>query len=292
MVRSMTGYGRNQLLLDGYEISVEIKSVNHRYFEFSARVPRGYGFLEEKLKNYVSEKVSRGKIEVNLFIQAVGEDKAEVALNHALVSGYLAAFEEISQKYGVPNDVTVSTLTRLPELFTVLKAPEDGDAVWSAVRQVLKPAVEQFVQMREFEGQKLREDVLSRGQAILSMVERVEARSPQTVALYMEKLTQRMEELLGGACVEEQRILTEAAIFADKIAVAEETVRLRSHFEQLRQMMDGKEAIGRKLDFLLQEMNREANTIGSKAQDTDIARVVVDIKAELEKIREQIQNIE
>ena len=292
MIRSMTGYGRYQDTVDGMDITVEIKAVNHRYYEYSSRLPRAYGFLDDKLKAYLQGSISRGKVDVYVFIDTADAPGSRVTVNHSLVQGYLKALGEIAETYGLRNDVSVMSLARYPDLLTVHREAEDEEAVWAAVRTVADVALNRFLQMREKEGEKLQEDILSRAAAILEAVGQVEERSPQTVREHMDKVQTRMRELLGTATVDEQRLLTEAALFADKIAVAEETVRLRSHISQLEHMLAGNEAVGRKLDFLVQEINREANTIGSKAQDVQLARVVVDIKAEIEKIREQIQNIE
>ena len=292
MIRSMTGYGRYQDTVDGMDITVEIKAVNHRYYEYSSRLPRAYGFLDDKLKAYLQGSISRGKVDVYVFIDTADAPGSRVTVNHSLVQGYLKALREIAETYGLRNDVSVMSLARYPDLLTVHREAEDEEAVWAAVRTVADVALNRFLQMRDKEGEKLQEDILSRAAAILEAVGQVEERSPQTVREHMDKVQARMRELLGTATVDEQRLLTEAALFADKIAVAEETVRLRSHISQLEHMLAGNEAVGRKLDFLVQEINREANTIGSKAQDVQLARVVVDIKAEIEKIREQIQNIE
>ncbi|MGN0497573.1 MAG: YicC/YloC family endoribonuclease [Acutalibacteraceae bacterium] len=292
MVRSMTGFGRSEQKIDGREITVEIKSVNHRYFEFGCRVSRGYAFLEEKLKAHIQKAVARGKIDVFVSITDCEEKQANVSLNHSLASGYVAALKELKETYGLSGEIAVSDITRFNDIFTVHKTPEDEDAVWASVRVVLDSALERFIAMRENEGAKMKEDILNRSQTILSLVSAVEEKSPETVAKYRQRLEERLKEVLNGVNIDEQRILTEAAIFADKVAVAEETVRLRSHFDQMFSMLDSGDAIGRKLDFILQEMNREANTIGSKVQDADLAHIVVDIKGELEKIREQLQNIE
>lgn len=292
MIRSMTGFGHYKETVNGMDITVEIRSVNHRYYEFSARIPRAYGFLEEKLKNHLQQSVARGKVEVSVFIDTLDTPGTEVAVNYSLAEGYVNALHEMAQRFQLREDLSVTALSRFPDILTVRKTELEEDTVWTAVRQVTDEALKRFIAMREREGEKLREDVLGRAQTILRCVSFVEEKSPQTVKAHMEAVTARMRELLEGAAVEEQRLLTEAAIYADKIAVAEETVRLRSHMDQLEQMMSGDEAIGRKLDFLVQEINRECNTIGSKAQDVEIARTVVDMKAEVEKIREQIQNIE
>ena len=286
------GYGRHQASVNGMDITVEIKSVNHRYYEYSSRLPRTYGFLDDKLKSYLQGRIARGKVEVYVSIDTVDAPGSDVVVNYSLADSYVKALKDLSARYGLKDDVSAMSLTRFPDILTVRKAPEDEDAVWDAVRSVAEKALDAFVTMREREGARLKEDVLSRAATILQLVEQVEERSPQTVQAHMEKVQARMRELLDGAAVDEQRLLTEAALYADKIAVAEETVRLRSHIAQLEQMMESSEAIGRKLDFLVQEINREANTTGSKCQDVELARIVVEIKAEVEKIREQIQNIE
>lgn len=292
MVRSMTGFGRAQDVIDTMSITVEIKSVNHRYFEFSSRIPRVYGFLDEKLKNYIQSRVARGKVECFVQIEELESENCVVSVNHSLASGYIAALRELSERYELKNDISATSVSRYPDILVVHKQEEDEERIWDAVRKVTADAVDSFVSMREREGEKLKNDLLSRCDTILDYVGFIEERSPQTVKEYNEKIVKRMQELLADAQVDEQRLLTEAAIFADKIAVDEETVRLRSHISQLHEFMDYKEAMGRKLDFLIQEMNREANTIGSKAQDVEIARKVIAIKAEIEKIREQAQNIE
>ena len=292
MIRSMTGYGRAQTVIDDMDITVEVKSVNHRFYEFTSKTPRAYGFLDEKLKSFIQTYCSRGKVECFVQIETLEETSADVHVNHSLAAGYVAALRELAQLYDLKDDISVSTVARYPDIFTVHKAEADEDKIWEAVKKVAKSAIDSFIVMRETEGEKLKNDILSRAETIIEKVEFVEERSPETVVEYNNKLVARMKELLGDAQIDEQRLLTEAAIYADKIAVAEETVRLRSHIDQLRLFLASDEAIGRKLDFLVQEMNREANTIGSKAQDVDIARAVVDIKAEIEKIREQVQNIE
>lgn len=292
MIRSMTGFGRAQENIDGMSITVEIKSVNHRYFDFSSRVPRNYGFLDEKLKSYVQSCVSRGKIECYVQIEELESDDCIVSVNHSLAGGYISALRELSERYALTDDVTVSTIAKYHDIFSVHKSEADEQRIWQAVKSVADEAVASFVAMREKEGEKLRDDILSRCDLILENVSFIEERSPETVKEYNEKLLERMKSVLGDVSVDEQRLLTEAAIYADKIAVAEETVRLRSHVAQMHEFMESKTAIGRKMDFLVQEFNREANTIGSKAQDVAIAKKVIDIKAEIEKIREQVQNIE
>ncbi len=292
MIRSMTGYGRSQQTVDGMNITLEVKSVNHRYFEFSTRLPRSYSFLEEKLKTFFSGTISRGKVECSVSIETLEEPDTVITLNHPLLKSYLQAYKELTDDYAIPNDISVSSLSRVTDLFIVRKQEADEEKIWAAVSAVAAAALENFTAMREREGAKLKDDVSQRLDIILDRVSFIEERSPETVREYNEKLVARLKELLGDTSIDEQRILTEAAIFADKIAVAEETVRLRSHVSQLRSFLDSDGPIGKKMDFLVQELNREANTTGSKCQDVEIARRVVDIKAEIEKIREQIQNIE
>lgn len=292
MIKSMTGYGRSQAINGGLDISFEIKSVNHRYFEFSSRTPRSYSFLDEKIKSYVKSRVARGKIECYVYINEIEAEAADVAVNKPLAEGYIKALNSLEEDFGLRNDMSVMQVARLPEVLSVKKAEADEDAVWAAVLPVAAEAVDNFISMRTTEGEKLREDVLSRAAVILENVEFIEKRSPQTVKEYTQRLTDRIKEVLEDKTIDESRILTEAAIFADKVAVAEETVRLRSHISQLEELLNSSEAVGRKLDFLVQEMNREANTIGSKCQDVNVTKKVLDIKSEIEKIREQIQNIE
>ena len=294
MIRSMTGFGRAQMMIDSMNITVELRSVNHRYFEFNSRVPRSYGFLEEKLKNFVGSLVARGKVECYVSVENLEDSEVEILVNHSLASSYISALNELADRNELTlrDDLVLSTLARNNDIFVIHKQEADEDRIWNAVKTVTEEAVAKFVSMREVEGEKLKNDVLFRADEILKKVTVIEERSPETVKEYNEKLLTRINEFLSDVQVDEQRLLTECAIFADKVAVAEETVRLRSHIDQLRQFLESNEAIGRKVDFLVQEMNREANTIGSKAQDVTIARNVIDIKAEIEKIREQIQNIE
>lgn len=292
MTRSMTGFGRAQKETESIFISVELKSVNHRYFEFYSRVPRTYGFLEERIKSHLQGRIARGKVECNVTIEELETDDVVVKVNHSLAKAYLDALSELEETYELRNDISASTLTRFGDILSVHKEETDEDAIWELVKSVLDEACDNFIAMREREGLKLKDDICGRADAILEKVAFVEERSPETVREYNDKLKTRIKELLDGADVDEQRLLQEAAIYADKVAVDEETVRLRSHIEQLKAMFNEDEAIGRKMDFLVQEINREANTIGSKASDFEINKVVVEIKAEVEKIREQVQNIE
>lgn len=292
MIMSMTGYGRAECDFEQYSITVELRSVNHRYFEFSIRAPRQLTFLEDKLKKHCQQRISRGKVDMFLTLVSHGTEGVEVEVNHPLVSGYLSALKEIGETYGVNSDINAASLARFSDTLTVTRSEADEDQLWADVSYVADKALDAFMQMRAVEGEKLRDDVLNRAQTILDYVTVVESKSPETVKAYRQRLEEKMKELLGNAQVDEQRLITETAIFADKVAVDEETVRLRSHFDQLRAMLASDEAVGRKLDFLVQEMNREANTIGSKSQNVEIAHIVVEIKSEIEKIREQIQNIE
>ena len=292
MVRSMTGYGRVQRTIDGYNILFEVKSVNNRYFDFSARLPRAYGYLEGRLKACVQKYISRGKTEVSLSVEPVEGGEGAVTLNTRLAEGYMTALGELRDRFGLRDDITASVVARCPDIFTVARADDDEEKVWSAVSKAAEEALGGFNTMRTAEGERLREDISARIALISDTVGRIEERSPQTVSEYREKLTERMKEILADSKLDENRILLEAALYADKVSVTEETVRLRSHMAAFSDMLGSGEPVGRKLDFLMQEMNREANTIGSKAMDTDMSAMVVDIKAELEKIREQIQNIE
>ena len=292
MIRSMTGYGRFEGVINGRMTVFEIKAVNHRYLELQCRVPRSCGFLEEKIRELVSSRINRGKIDVFVSVEADENIAADVRVNHSLAAGYVKALRELCSTYGLKDDVSVLALSRYSDIFTVSKAPENEEALTEIVMEAGQKAIDDFIAMREREGEKLAADVLGRGKTILDLVSEIEERSPVTVEEYRKKLYDRIKEVLEDTTIDPQRILTEAAIFADKTAVNEETVRLRSHYAQLETMLSGNEPAGRKLDFIVQEMNREANTIGSKVCDAELAHKVVDIKAEIEKIREQIQNIE
>ena len=292
MTKSMTGYGRASELVGSLNITAEIKSVNARYLEFYPKITKAYSFLEDKIRTYVQSVISRGKVEMIVMIDSLDEADVLVEINESLATGYYNAVQALAQKFNLQAGDSVSMLTSHTDIFSVRKAPADEEAVWAAVKIVVAKAIDNFIAMRETEGARLRDDILARGNSILENVAFIEERSPQTVREYNEKLLARMRELLQDAKVDEQRLLTEAAVFADKVAVDEETVRLRSHIAQLGEIFKSEEPVGRKLDFLVQEINREANTIGSKAQDVAIAKRVIEIKAEVEKIREQIQNIE
>lgn len=292
MIKSMTGFGRGIFQSESLNVTVEIKSVNHRYFEFSARMPRAYQFLEEKLKTHCQKSISRGKVELSVFVEELTENSTEVVLNRTYADAFMKALNVLSKEYKIKNDVKVSTLASNPEMFKLRKNALPDEIVEEAVTNALDEAITAFISMRETEGERLKADIISRANLILEKVALVEERSPETVKTYRERLEAKVRDLLENAQVDEQRLITETAIFADKIAVDEETVRLRSHIKQLESLFESKDPIGKKLDFIVQEMNRETNTIGSKAQDVEIAHIVVDIKSEIEKIREQIQNVE
>ena len=292
MLKSMTGYGRAQNILHGRDIIVEIRSVNHRYYEYSSRIPRAYSYIDEKLKALLKSQISRGKVEISVSISNIEGKDTEIAVNMGAATGYVNALREAAGTLGLQDDLVLSKLIKLPDIFLIQKTPDNEEEVWSDVEETAREALGRFVEMRATEGEKLREDVIAKADMILGSVGLIEQLSPRTVNAYREKLQRRLTEILESKDIDQQRILTEAAIFAEKIAVDEETVRLRSHISQLRDMLDSGEAVGRKLDFIVQEMNREVNTIGSKAQDLSITKLVVDMKAEIEKIREQIQNIE
>ena len=292
MVLSMTGYGRAQQVLGGREITVELRSVNARYFEYSSRLPRTCAFLEDPLKRLTAEKVHRGKVELALTIQNVTATDAVVQADYALAESYRRALAALAQRLDVKDDVTVMALARFPDVLTQTAAPADPDALWADVSAVAGQALEAFVGMRAAEGAKLKADVESRLAMVEDLVGQIEQGSAGRVQAYTERLYARLQELLADRSIDEARILTEAALFADKTAIDEETVRLHSHVAQFREILQLEEPIGRKLDFLTQELNREANTIGSKCQDAALTRLVVTLKSEIEKIREQIQNIE
>ncbi len=292
MIHSMTGYGRAVQTLRGREITVELRSVNNRFLDCSVKLPRLFGYAEEAVKQKVKESVSRGKVDVFINIRSTGEEEVHIGLNKPVLEGYLKALNTMVEEYGVRNDVSTATLSRLPDVFVVEKAEEDEAQNVADILAVVREAIDAYNLMRRTEGANMEADLRSRAATILSYVEQVEQRSPVTLQEYRRRLENKMREVLENTNIDESRILTEAAVYADKIAVDEETVRLRSHFAQLDSLLTAGGPIGRKLDFLLQEMNRETNTIGSKGNDIQQARTVVEIKSELEKIREQIQNIE
>ena len=292
MVKSMTGYGRAEETVNGCTITVELRSVNNRYLDCNVRIPRLYLFAEDAIKSRVQNTISRGKVDVFVTLDNAGAEKVQVSVNKSVADGYYAALKSLAEEYHLSDDISVSLLSRFPDVLLAEKAEEDVEQMAKDICAVLDRALADFDQMRTREGERLRDDILSRAETIEAKVALVEERSPQTVSEYRARLEAKMSEVLANTQLDPARILTEAAIFADKIAVDEETVRLRSHIGQLREMLAKGGATGRKLDFLIQEFNREANTIGSKCSDIEIARHVVDVKAEIEKIREQVQNIE
>ena len=292
MIKSMTGFGRERRVIDGREIIVEIRSVNHRFYEFSARTPRAYGYLDEKLKAFMHDSISRGKVEVSVSIYNQEGVNANIEINKELARGYLSALRDSSDELALEDDLKLSNIMRLPDIFTVVKVIDDEEKIWTQVREAASAALERFVEMRRIEGEKMYEDISSRLEYLEKTAGQIEVQSPLVEEAYRKKLYDKISEVVGDRNIDEQRILTEAAIFADKIAVDEETVRLRSHISQFRALIESSEPVGRKLDFLVQEMNREVNTTGSKAQNLLITQMVVNMKAEIEKIREQIQNIE
>ena len=288
----MTGYGRAVETVNGREFTVELRSVNNRYLDCSVKLPRSLSFAEEAVKQAVKATISRGKVDVFISVRSEGGEEVKVSLNSAVLEGYLAAMRQMVTEFGVADDISVSAVSRLPEVFTVERPEVDEDQLKADLMAVVAKAIEGYDAMRRTEGVALENDLRSRGQTILTLVAQVEQGNAQTVVDYRTRLENKLQEVLANTSIDESRILTEAAIFADKVAVDEETVRLRSHLEQMNTMLSAGGAVGRKLDFLLQEMNRETNTIGSKCSDVRLARIVVDMKAELEKIREQTQNIE
>ena len=292
MVKSMTGYGRAVETVNGREFTVELRSVNNRYLDCAVKLPRALSFAEDAVKQAVKGAISRGTVDVFISLRSESAQDVKITLNAPVVEGYIAAMRQMAKDYGIREDISVSLLSRMPDVFTVDKPEVDEEQLLSDLLSVVNKALERYDAMRTAEGKALENDLRSRGETILSLVEQVEDGSGQTVADYRTRLEYKLKEVLANTAIDESRILTEAAIFADKVAVDEETVRLRSHLDQMNNMLTTGGAIGRKLYFLLQEMNRESNTIGSKCSDVRLARIVVDIKAELEKIREQTQNIE
>lgn len=291
-MRSMTGYGRARMTTDGRDIVVELRAVNHRYLDVTVKAPRGYGFLEEALKKAAGARIARGKVDIFVAITDTGAQETAIVLNKELASRYLDALKELRDTFRLHDDISVMNIARMPDVLVSERLEVDAEAMTRAVCAVFDQAVTEFDSMRQQEGQKMAADVSSRMQTILGLVKEVEKRSPERVTAYRERLEKRMREILEDTAIDPQRILAEAAIFADKTAVDEETVRLRSHLDQMKLMLADEKPVGRKLDFLVQEMNRESNTIGSKANDTAMANLVIGLKAEIEKIREQVQNIE
>lgn len=292
MILSMTGYGRARQVLNGREITVELRGVNARFLEYSSRLPRAFAFLEDPLKKLVAARVSRGKVELSLTVQNTTAADTVVTVNWPLAKGYRDAMTALSEQLELKNDMSVSLIARMPDVLAQTAAPLDEEALWADVQAVAGQAVDAFLTMRAAEGKKLKADLLSHLDVVEQLVGGIEANTAGRVKAYSDKLYAHLQELLADRSIDESRLVTEAAIFADKTAIDEETVRLHSHIAQYRDILSGDGPVGRKLDFLTQELNREANTIGSKCQDVDITRLVVELKSEIEKLREQLQNLE
>lgn len=292
MIKSMTGYGHRNLNIEGRDITVEIKSVNHRYFDFNSRIPRIYGFLEENAKSYIQNFISRGKVDFSILIDSSDADDVEIKLNHSLIKSYMNAFDELASEYSLVNDMTVSNISQFGDIFSIKKIEADKDTIWNQVKTVLDEALNEFMKMRTVEGEKLYFDLNEKADTLLNLVETLEPLEKESIEEYKNKQFEKMAEFLNDSTIDENRILAEVAIFADKVAVDEELVRLKSHISQFKSIIKEDVPVGRKLDFLIQEMNREINTIGSKSSNLEISRIVVDFKAILEKVREQVQNIE
>lgn len=288
----MTGYGRNEVVINGKKITCEIKSVNHRYSDYNIKVPRSYGFMEDRARTYVSGYISRGKVDVYISVESYdGADKT-IKLNCELAKSYIEALRELRDEFGVKDDISVSSVARYSDIFKTEKLEEDEDELWKDVEAAMAPMMEQFVAMREREGERIEKDLCQRVEYMKTLCEKIDKRSPETVKEYQDKLYAKIKEVLDDRTIDEARVLTEVAIFADKVAVNEEIVRLGSHFKEFYEIISKNEPAGRKLDFLIQEINREVNTTGSKCNDIEIAKIVVELKGEIEKLREQIQNIE
>lgn len=292
VLKSMTGYGRNEAIEGGKKILCEIKSVNHRYSDYSIKVPKYYGFLEDKVREFVSKHVSRGKIDVYIGIESYAEADKEIVVNKELAKSYIEALYSLRDEFNLRDDISVNSVSRYPDIFVQERKAEDEEEIWQNVKTVLEPALTSFTQMREREGERIQKDLEARVCYMKTLAAKIEERSPETVREYRERLYEKIKDVLENREIDDARVLTEVAIFADKVAVNEEMVRLSSHFEEFFGICKRGEPAGRKLDFLIQEINREINTTGSKASDIEIAKIVVDLKAETEKLREQIQNIE
>lgn len=292
MVKSMTGYGRYESVTDEYKISVEMKAVNHRYLDLNIKMPKKFNYFEAGIRTLLKEYIQRGKVDVFISYEDYTEGRIGLKYNQSLASEYMEAFSAMAEQFGIPNNVTVMDLARCPEVLTMEQEPEDEDEIWKLLSGAVREAAGRFVQTRTAEGENLKKDLLGKLDLMEGLVSEVEERSPQILEEYKNRLEEKVRELLAGAAIEENRIAAEVAIFADKICVDEETVRLRSHIQNTRKELVEGGGVGRKLDFIAQEMNREANTILSKANDLEISNLAIDLKTEIEKIREQIQNIE
>lgn len=292
MIRSMTGFGRFENTVNNYDISAEIKAVNHRYADYNIKLPRIYNFLEEDIKSYLQQYIKRGKVDVYISVYKELDDTKEIVLNESLAKSYVDALKLIAEKFDVRDDISVSTIARYNDIFDVKRSEEDENLIRQSVLDVLKNALDGFMSAREREGEKLAKDMIERIGTVKNEVLKIEKIAPDTVIEHKNNIEQRIRELLGNVPVDENRLLTETAVYADKLSVNEETVRLKCHLEEFDRIMKMGDAVGRRLDFLLQEMNRETNTIGSKANNLEISNIVINIKAELEKVREQLQNLE
>ncbi len=288
----MTGYGRAQSVIEGKKITVEIRSVNHRYSDYNIKVPRAYGFLEDKTREYMSKCITRGKVDIYITIESCGQTDKNIILDEALAEEYVTALYMLRDKFNLADDISVSTIAGFRDIFAAEQKEDNPETVWSMTENVLREAADMFIQMRSHEGARIEKDLSDRIKYMSTLVEKVDMFSPETVKAYERRLYEKIKETLGDRSIDDARILTEAALFADKVSVNEETVRLHGHFDEFESIMKSGEPAGRKMDFLIQEMNREVNTIGSKANDLEIARIVVELKGEIEKLREQIQNIE
>ena len=292
MLKSMTGYGRSEQIIGNKKITVEVKSVNHRFSDYNIKVPRQYGFLEERLRHKIGEFAARGKIDLYVGIESCGEADKTISVNKELAGEYISALRSLCESFNIADDISASSIARFNDIFTAEPKRDDEEELWAAVETVATEALTAFTQMREREGSRIEADLRARIDYMRSLALKVDERSPQIVAEYKQKLYDKINEMLEGREIDDGRVLTEVALFADKVAVNEETVRLASHYVEFDQIMDSGEPAGRKLDFLIQEINREVNTIGSKASDLEVAKIVVTLKGEIEKLREQIQNIE
>lgn len=292
MLKSMTGYGRREVVTDGKKILVEIKSVNHRYADYNIKVQRHLGYMEDKIRKHVSESITRGKVDIYLNVENYETADKQITLNKPMAENYINVLKQLRDEFGLRDDISVTSVARNPDIFLTERIEEDEEQLWNTVKTVLDEALSDFVSMREREGERIERDLCERIEYMRTLVTGIDERSPQTVKEYSDRLYEKIKDVLDGREIDEARILTEVAIYADKVAVNEETVRLVSHFSEFENIINCGEPAGRKLDFLIQEINREVNTIGSKASDIEIAKTVVTLKGEIEKLREQIQNIE
>jgi len=292
VLKSMTGYGRNEAIVGGKKILCEIKSVNHRYSDYSIKVPKYYGFLEDKVREFAAKYISRGKVDIYIAIESYEEADKDIVVNKELARAYLNALESLRDEFGLKDDISVMSLSRYPDIFVQERKEEDEEELWNYVKTVLEPAIISFTKMREREGERIQKDLEARVCYMKTLASKIDERSGETVKEYQARLYEKIKEVLEDREIDDARVLTEVAIFADKVAVNEEMVRLSSHFEEFFAITSSNLPAGRKLDFLIQEINREINTTGSKASDIEIAKIVVELKGETEKLREQIQNIE